>query len=191
MTVVQLWTAQKFPLAQQEARGYRVSQCSVYECVIHAATVSIGGSQWNPGQWKNSSAHSCDKKKEKKQNPDSNWCPFFAFHSAHVTLLSWHALTVLLATVHSFTREEWAGDSRHWDSRWEECSCYDNTAEPSKLPKLVENVASGQRRPQNQRKSNNQFCRKTQQRVKDRGQGQKRRNQTREHRWNNMNMVRE
>lgn len=44
MVFVQLWPAQKFPLAQQEARGHKVSQCCVYESVIHAATVSIGGS---------------------------------------------------------------------------------------------------------------------------------------------------
>lgn len=50
MNVVQLRTGQEFPSTQQEDGGYRASRRSVNDCVIHAATVSIGGSQRDPAQ---------------------------------------------------------------------------------------------------------------------------------------------
>lgn len=71
-----------FHWLRQEARGRR----SVYERVIHAATVSIAGSERRPGHEKNSSAHSCDKKKT-QESGIATVALYLAFRSTRVTLL--------------------------------------------------------------------------------------------------------
>lgn len=71
-----------FHWLKQEARGRR----SAYKRVIHAATVSIAGSERRPGHEKNSSAHSGAKKKTRESGMETV-ALYLAFRCARVTRL--------------------------------------------------------------------------------------------------------
>lgn len=85
-----------------EVTGLHRALCST---VIHAATVSIGGSGRDPAQMKNSSAPSCDKRKKKSLL--RHRCPFFFFFCMSFLCPVGHCVW--------FIREEWVIHTTRWE----------------------------------------------------------------------------